>query len=59
MDFGKAECPELEESVLIPPEDVANTVWYLLLPSDRPMVDQVYIRRITSCPFNGVARAVE
>ncbi len=50
-DFGKAARPELPESVLIPPEDVANTVLYLLSLSDRSMVDQVYIRRSASSPF--------
>lgn len=50
-DFGKAARPELPESVLIPPEDVANTVLYLLSLSERSMVDQVYIRRRASSPF--------
>lgn len=43
--------PDLDRSVLIHPEDIANTVLYLLSLSDRAMVDQVYIRRMTGAPF--------
>jgi len=50
-DFGKLVRPELDKSVLIPPEDIATTVLYLLSLSDRSMVDQVYIRRSASQPF--------
>jgi NAD(P)-dependent dehydrogenase (short-subunit alcohol dehydrogenase family) len=50
-DFGRAMRPDLDESVLILPEDIAKTVVYLLSLSDRAMVDQVYIRRSVSAPF--------
>lgn len=50
-DFGKLVRPDLDDSVLIPPHDIAVTVLYLLSLSDRTMVDQVYIRRSASSPF--------
>ncbi|HUT66762.1 MAG TPA: SDR family oxidoreductase [Spirochaetota bacterium] len=50
-DFGKVARPDLDDSVLIPPEDIANTVLYLLSLSDRSMVDEIYIRRSASTPF--------
>lgn len=43
--------PNLDRSVLIHPEDIAKTVLYMLSLSDRAMVDQVYIRRMTAKPF--------
>jgi hypothetical protein len=33
------------------PEDVAQTVMYLLCLSDRAAIDQIYIRRRGSQPF--------
>jgi NADP-dependent 3-hydroxy acid dehydrogenase YdfG len=33
------------------PEDIAQTVMYLLSLSDRAMVDEIYIRRSSSTPF--------
>ena len=50
-DFIGDARPDLDRSILIPPEDIANTVLYLLSLSDRSMVDQVYIRRRTGSPF--------
>ena len=50
-DFGKVARPDLDDSVLIPPEDIAKTVLYLLSLSDRSMVDEIYIRRSASSPF--------
>ncbi len=44
--------PDLDRSILIKPEDIAQTVLYLLSLSDRAMVDQVIVRRFTSTPFN-------
>jgi len=44
--------PDLDRSILIKPEDIAQTVLYLLCLSDRVMVDQVMVRRFTSTPFN-------
>jgi 3-oxoacyl-[acyl-carrier protein] reductase len=43
--------PDLDRSVLIHPEDVANTVLYLLSLSDRAWVDEIYVRRRTGTPF--------
>ena len=44
--------PDLDISVLIKPEDIAQTVLYLLSLSDKAMVDQVVVRRFMSTPFN-------
>ncbi len=44
--------PDLDRSILIKPEDIAQTVLYLLSLSDRAMVDQVMVRRFTSTQFN-------
>jgi 3-oxoacyl-[acyl-carrier protein] reductase len=43
--------PDLDKSILLKPEDIANTVLYLLSLPERAMVDQVYIRRSVSKPF--------
>ena len=43
--------PDLDASVMMQPEDVANAVEYLLSLSDRAAVDQIYIRRRESRPF--------
>jgi 3-oxoacyl-[acyl-carrier protein] reductase len=50
-DFIGDARPDLDRSILIPPEDIAKTVLYLLSLSDRTMVDQIYIRRRTGSPF--------
>lgn len=50
-DFIGAARPDLDRSVLIPTEDIAKTVLFLLSLSDRAMVDQIYIRRRTGTPF--------
>jgi 3-oxoacyl-[acyl-carrier protein] reductase len=47
---GKAR-PDLDKSALMQPEDIAQTVMYLLSLSDRAMVDEIYIRRSGSTPF--------
>jgi 3-oxoacyl-[acyl-carrier protein] reductase len=47
----QAARPELDRSELIHPEDVSETVLYLLSLSDRAAVDQVVIRRRSSKPF--------
>ncbi len=52
--FATSARPDLDTSILILPEDIANTVLYLLSLSDRAMVDQVYVRRRTGTPFTGV-----
>ena len=43
--------PDLDREILIRPEDIANTVLYMLSLSEQAAVDQVYIRRRTSAPF--------
>jgi 3-oxoacyl-[acyl-carrier protein] reductase len=43
--------PDLDRSILLQPDDIAQTVLYLLSLSDRAAVDQIYIRRRTSAPF--------
>ena len=43
--------PDLDRSILMQPEDIAQAVMYLLSLSDRAYVDQIYIRRRTSSPF--------
>ncbi|MDD4870930.1 MAG: SDR family NAD(P)-dependent oxidoreductase [Kiritimatiellae bacterium] len=43
--------PDLKRSELLSPDDVAQTVEYLLSLSERAAVDQIYIRRRNSEPF--------
>jgi NAD(P)-dependent dehydrogenase (short-subunit alcohol dehydrogenase family) len=43
--------PDLDPSILLRPEDVAQAVMFLLSLSDRAAVDEIYIRRRTSRPF--------
>ncbi|MCE5279428.1 MAG: SDR family oxidoreductase [Planctomycetaceae bacterium] len=43
--------PDLDPSILLSPEDIAQAVLYLLSLSDRAAVDEIYIRRRTSAPF--------
>ncbi|MBE0643874.1 MAG: SDR family oxidoreductase [Bacteroidetes bacterium] len=43
--------PDLDPSILLQPEDVAQTVLFLLSLSDRAAIDEIYIRRRTSTPF--------
>lgn len=50
-DLVRQARPDLDPSILLAPEDVAQTVMYLLSLSERAAVDQVYIRRRTSQPF--------
>ena len=47
---GRAR-PDLDRSVLMQPEDIAQAVLFLLSLSDRCAIDQIYIRRRTSNPF--------
>ena len=48
--IGEAR-PDLDRSVLMPPEDIAHTVLYLLSLSNRAWVDQIHVRRRNSTPF--------
>jgi 3-oxoacyl-[acyl-carrier protein] reductase len=50
-DLIRAARPDLDPSVLMQPEDIAQTVTYLLSLSDQAAVDQIYIRRRSSQPF--------
>jgi len=50
-DFIGEARPDLDRSILIPPEDISRCVLFLLSLSDRAMVDQIYIRRRTGSPF--------
>jgi len=43
--------PDLDRSVLIPPDDIAQTVLYMLQLSDSSWVDEIYIRRRAAKPF--------
>ncbi len=50
-DLIREARPDLDSSVLMQPEDIADTVLYLLELPKRAMVDQIYIRRSKSTPF--------
>jgi len=50
-DLSVKARPDLDRSLLILPEDIAKTVLYLLSLSDRAMVDQIFVRRMSSSPF--------
>lgn len=50
-DLIREARPDLDSSVLMQPEDIADTVLYLLKLPERAMVDQIYIRRSKSAPF--------
>ena len=43
--------PDLDRSVLLQPDDIAQTVLYLLSLSPRAAVDEIYIRRWGAAPF--------
>jgi len=43
--------PDLDPKDLLRPEDIAQTVLYLVSLSDRAAVDEIYIRRRTGRPF--------
>jgi 3-oxoacyl-[acyl-carrier protein] reductase len=43
--------PDLDRSILLRPDDIAQSILYLLSLSDCAWVDQIYIRRRTSAPF--------
>jgi len=42
--------PDLGRSALIPPDDIAKTVLYMLQLSDNSWVDEIYLRRRTAKP---------
>lgn len=43
--------PDLDRSGLLRPEDIAQTVMFLLSLSDQAAIDEIYIRRRSSAPF--------
>ncbi len=43
--------PDIDKSILIPPEDIAKTVIYMLKLSDNSWVDEIYIRIRAVKPF--------
>jgi 3-oxoacyl-[acyl-carrier protein] reductase len=43
--------PDIDRSILISPQDISDTVLYLLHLSDTAWVDQIYIHRKTAQPF--------
>ena len=43
--------PDLDRSILMQPEDIAQAVLYLLSLSERAHVDEIYLRRRTSTTF--------
>ncbi|MCE5329101.1 SDR family oxidoreductase [bacterium] len=43
--------PDIDKSLLIPPEDIAKTVIYMLKLSDNSWVDEIFIRRRAAKPF--------
>jgi 3-oxoacyl-[acyl-carrier protein] reductase len=53
VDTGLMEAlrPDLERSLLMKPQDVADAVLFLLSLSDTAAIDEIYIRRRTSAPF--------
>ncbi|MBN2073862.1 MAG: SDR family oxidoreductase [Actinobacteria bacterium] len=50
-DLVKGTRPDLDSSLLLKPEDIAQAVLYLLSLSPRAMVDEIYIRRSLGKPF--------
>ena len=43
--------PDLDRSVLLQPEDIAQTVIFLLSRSEQAAIDEIYLRRRMSQPF--------
>jgi len=50
-DLVRHARPDLDPTILLAPEDVAQTVLFLLSLSDRAAIDQIYLRRWSSRPF--------
>jgi NAD(P)-dependent dehydrogenase (short-subunit alcohol dehydrogenase family) len=50
-DLVRAARPDLDRSVLLQPEDIAQTVLFLLSLPERAAIDEIYIRRRNSQPF--------
>ncbi|HAX17268.1 MAG TPA: 3-oxoacyl-ACP reductase [Actinobacteria bacterium] len=43
--------PDLDRSVLMPPQDIADTIRFIFKLSDNAWIDEIYIRRRNSKPF--------
>ncbi len=50
-DMVASARPDLDRSILLKPEDIAQTVTYLLSLSDHASIDEIYIRRRSGQPF--------
>lgn len=50
-DLARKARPDLKPEELLSPDDIAQTVVYLLSLSHRAAVDEIYIRRRSSLPF--------
>jgi 3-oxoacyl-[acyl-carrier protein] reductase len=50
-DLAGEARPDLDHSVLMQPEDIAQTVLFLLSLSNRAAIDEIYIWRRGSLPF--------
>jgi NAD(P)-dependent dehydrogenase (short-subunit alcohol dehydrogenase family) len=43
--------PDLERSVLIQPEEIADIVLFLVTRQDNAVMDEIHVRRATSTPW--------
>ena len=50
-DLVRSARPDLDPAILIQPQDIADTVMYLLSLSEQCAVDEIYIRRLGGKPF--------
>lgn len=50
-DMVASARPDLDRSILLQPQDIAQAVLFLLSLSENAAIDQIYIRRRTSAPF--------
>ena len=50
-DMVRSARPDLDPAILIQPQDIADTVMYLLSLSEQCAVDEIYIRRLGGKPF--------
>jgi len=50
-EMVQASRPDLDRSVLLQPDDIAQTVMFLLSLPERAAIDEIYIRRRASQPF--------
>jgi len=50
-DMVRQARPDLDPSILMQPDDIAQAVLYLLSLSDKAAIDEIYIRRSSGTPF--------